>query len=273
MDEVDAGDTLLDRLGQGDTGAGRLGDLMGRRDALLIGPQLLGGHDAHVGAQERTVDQQRAAHVEAGVADVGVGDLAGGLAGVLQHGQGVAQHLGGVPLVGQAVPHRHPGQGGELLDLGLLVAAVLDAVEHAPQNPGGVRHGLLVAHLGARRVQVGDVGSLVVRADLEGAAGARRGLLEEESDVPARQAAFLLAGLLGRLELGGQLDERHPLCGREVELLEEAAALEAGEDGGVGCGERGHRGPFSAVSRDDGKARPTPTPTTAVGARRLPQAL
>ena len=192
---------------------------------------------------------------------------------MLKHRQGVAQHLGGVPLVGQTVPHRHAGQGGELLDLGLLVTAVLDAVEHAAQDPGGVRHGLLVTHLGARGVQVGDVGALVVGTDLEGAAGARRGLLEDEGDVPAFQVTNLLSGLLGRLELGGQLDERHPLGGGEVELLEEAAALEAGEDGGVWSGERGHKGPFSAVSRDDGEARSSPAPTAAVSARRLPQAL
>ena len=251
VDEVRARDSLLDRLGQGDAGAGGLGDLAGRLDARVVGPQLLGRHDARVGAEQRAVDEQRAPHVEAGVADVGVGDLAGGLARVLQHGQGVAEHLGGVPLVGQPVPHRHAGELGQGPHLGLGVATVLDAVEHAPQDPSGVRHGLLVPHLGARRVEVGGAGALVRRADLEGAAGARGGLLEDEGDIPAGQALDLAAGLLGRLELGGQLDEGHPLLGGEVELAQEAAALEAGEDDGIGSGqgEGGHAGPFSAVNR------------------------
>ena len=153
-----------------------------------------------------------------------------------------------MPVVGQAVPHRDAGQLGEGGDLGLGVAAVLQTVEHAAEHASGVGDGLLVADLGSGRVEVGDVSALVVRADLEGAAGAGGGLLEDEGDVPARQTLGFTTGPLVRLELGGQLDEGHPLIGAEVELAQETTALEFRQDGGVGGGksEGGHAGPFSA---------------------------
>ena len=58
--------------------------------------------------------------------------------------------------VGQAVPHRHAGVGGQLLDDLLGEAAVLDAVVHAAEHAGGVLDGLLLAHLGAAGIEVGD---------------------------------------------------------------------------------------------------------------------
>ena len=70
----------------------------------------------------------------------------------------------------------------------LAGAAVLDRVIHPAQYPGGVLHRLLVPDLRRRRVDVGDVGALVVRRHLERAAGTGGGLLEDQRDVLARQA-------------------------------------------------------------------------------------
>ena len=131
-----------------------------------------------------------------------------------------------MPLVGQAVPHRDAGLGGELLDALLPESAVLDAVEHAAQHAGGVGDGLLVAELRAGGVEIGDVGALVVGAHLEGAARARGGLLEEQRDVPPDEVLALGAGPLGGLQLTGEAEQMGPLLGREVGFLQEAAAVQ-----------------------------------------------
>ncbi len=151
---------------------------------------------------------------------------------MLGHGEHVGQHLGRVPVVGETVEHRHPPVLRQLLDGLLAVAPVLDPVEHPAEYPGGVLHGLLVAHLRTRRVEVGGGRALVGGGHLERAAGARRGLLEDQRDVLPAQALNLGPGLLGRLELGGQGDQAEKLLGGEVQLLEEVTAGEVyGHDG------------------------------------------
>ena len=70
------------------------------------------------------------------------------LAELLPRGQHIRQHLGGVEVVGQTVPHRHAGVAGQILHHRLLVAPVLDAVVQPSQHLGRVRQGLLLAHLG-----------------------------------------------------------------------------------------------------------------------------
>jgi hypothetical protein len=100
--------------GDGDPGPGAFGDL--RRDGLEVGVglQLGRGCDPHVHAE------QGPGGVVPGVAEIAIRDVAEVLQCVLGHGQDVGQHLGGVPLGGQPVPHRHPRvaatghQGGHL---------------------------------------------------------------------------------------------------------------------------------------------------------------
>ncbi len=145
------------------------------------------------------------------------------LVAVLHHGQDVADHLGGVELVGQAVPHRHAGVLAQDLHQLLAEAAVFDAIVHAPQHPGGVFHRLFVADLRAARPQVGDIGALVVGCHFEGAARAGGGLFEDQGDVLALQPLLLVAAVLGRFEVGGQLEQELQLVGGEVELFEKVA--------------------------------------------------
>ena len=127
-------------------------------------------------------------------------------------------------LVGQAVPDGDAGVLCELLDLGLLEATVLDAVEHAAEDAGGVGDGLLVAHLGAAGVKVGAAHAEVIRANLEGAAGTSGGLLEEKGDVLALEVAVGNAGALHVLEVGGEVQEVVDLLGGEVQELQEVTA-------------------------------------------------
>ena len=177
--------------------------------------------DVH--AQLRAADQERVAHVVAGVAQVAVGDPRERLGAVLGHGHDIGQDLRRVELVGQPVPDRHARVPRELLDDLLAEAAVLDAVVDAPEDPGRVLHGFLVPDLGPARPEVGHVGTLVVRGDLERDARPGRRLLEDEGDVPAAESLGLGPGRLGGLELGGQVQQEADLVGTEVEELQEAA--------------------------------------------------
>ena len=89
-----------------------------------------------------------------------------------------------------------------------------------------------MADLRAGRVEVGGEGALVVGGHLEGAARAGRGLLEDQRDVLAPQPGLLGAGVLGGLQLGGEVEQEAELLSREVELLEEVPVPEV----------RGHAG-------------------------------
>ena len=205
-------------------------------------PQLTRRAQPDVHAELDPADHQRVAHVVARVAEVAVGDVAQVLVAGLGHRENVGQDLGGVELIGEPVPHRHPGELRQDLDVRLRGSPVLDPVKGAAEHPGGVLHGLLVADLGPARLQVGHVCALVLGGDLERGASPRRRLLEDQRYVLARQVRLLVAGILRGLEVGGQLEEEPQLLGSEVELLEEAAVAEVewhravlclGGDGGV----------------------------------------
>jgi len=129
------------------------------------------------------VTSSEVARVVARVADVGEGDVGEVLTRVLAHREQVAEALRRVPLVGEAVPHRHARMLGELLDCSLASSAILDPVVDPPQHPRRVRRRLLVADLRAGRVEVRDVGALVVRGHLERRARPGRGLLEDQREV------------------------------------------------------------------------------------------
>jgi hypothetical protein len=157
---------------------------------------------------------------------VAVGDRVIGLAALLAHGEEVREHLGGMPLVGEPVVDGHAGVGGELLDIAVRGAAELDPVVHPAQHARGVGDGLLVAHLRPARIQVRDVGALVVGRHLERRARARGGLLEDQGDLLAGEPRHLGTGVLDRLQSGRQAQEVRELSLREVELLQEGAVAQ-----------------------------------------------
>ena len=116
-------------------------------------------------------------------------------------------------LVRQAVPDGHAGVFGQLLNDGLAVAAVLDAVKHPAQHPGGVGDGLLFADLAARRVQIGDFHAQIVGGHFKAAPGAGGGLLEEQNDVLAGEQVAADAGALFGLEVSGEIEHVADLAG------------------------------------------------------------
>ena len=89
----------------------------------------------------------------------------------------------------------------------LAEAAVLDRVVHAAEHARRVLDGLLVAHVRAARADEGDVRALVVGGDLERAARPGRVLLEDQRDLLADEPLLLAALLLGRLQLGGEVEQ------------------------------------------------------------------
>ena len=99
----------------------------------------------------------------------------------------------------------------------------LDAVVHAAQHSGRVLHRLLVPDLRRCRIDVGDVGSLVVRGDLECTAGAGGCLLEDQRDVLARQAVPRAARVFGALEVACQVEQIVQIPIGAVNQAEQAA--------------------------------------------------
>ena len=207
MDEVDALDRGLRVVGDGELGAVLLLELAGDAAVFVRRPQLLRAAQAHVHAHQAADDHERVAHVAAGVADIGVFDLRDRLVAVLAHGHHVGQHLGRVILVGEPVVDRHARVLGQLLDDLLAGAAILDRVEHAAEHARGVLGRFLVAHLRARRVEIGHLGALVVAGDLEGAARAGRGLLEDQADLLALEVLLLGARIFRALQVAGEIEQ------------------------------------------------------------------
>ena len=113
----------------------------------------------------------------------------------------------------------------QVLHGGLVEAPVLDAVEKPAQDLGGVLQGLLFAHLGAARVQIGDVGALLGGGHLEGTAGAGGGLFKQQHDVLALHGGLADAGAALGLQVVAQVQQVADLGGGKILQGQEAPAL------------------------------------------------
>ena len=183
--------------------------------------------DAHkVHTHLGSADHPGVTHVVPHVAGEHHLHLVQGLVAVLLNGHHVRQDLGGVVRVGEAVPHGHAGVFGQVLHGLLVVAPVLDAVKKPAQHLGGVLQGLLLAHLGAARVQIGDMGPLLGGRHLEGAAGAGGGLFKQQHDVLALEGRVADAGPALGFQVVAQVQEIADLRGGEVLERQEAPAFQ-----------------------------------------------
>ena len=205
---------------------------------FVAGPELFGRADPHVHAELGAHQQQRVGHVVAAVPDERESDVGQRLRAVLGHGEDIGEHLRGMELVGESVEHRHPGVLRQLLDDLLAGAAVLDRVVHPAEHPRGVLHRLLVPDLRRVGVDVGHVGTLVVRRHLERATGTRGGLLEDERDVLARQAGPAEAGVLRPLEIPGQIEQVEQVAIGVMDQAEQTAVAIVERHGGFSFGGR-----------------------------------
>ncbi|SCI64335.1 Uncharacterised protein [uncultured Blautia sp.] len=161
-------------------------------------------------------DHPGVAHIVPHVAGEHHLHLVQGLVAVLLNGHHVRQDLGGVVCVGETVPDGHTGVLRQILHHLLVVAPVLDAVEKPAQHFGGVLQRLLLAHLAAAGVQIGDVAPLLGSSHLEGAAGAGGGLFKQQHDVLALKGWVADAGPALGLQVVAQVQEITDLRGGEV---------------------------------------------------------
>ena len=174
-------------------------------------------------AELRAHDHEGVGNVVAGVAEereLAAAEIAELLAG----GHDVGEHLRGMELVGQAVPHGNAGVLRQIFHDGLLEAAVLDAVKHTAENLRRVGEGFLLAHLGGAGVEERDAHAEIARADFKGAAGAGGGLFEEQDDLLVGEPLVLNAVVLQTLELNGEVDEVIDFFRSEVKKSEKTSA-------------------------------------------------
>ena len=66
---------------------------------------------------------------------------------MLPYGEKIRQHLGGVVLIGQAVPDRHTGVLCQFLHDFLSETTVFDALIHSSQNSCCIRNAFLLSNL------------------------------------------------------------------------------------------------------------------------------
>ena len=127
--------------GQGRAGLG--GDLPALFHQSRVRLVLFGGAGGKVQAHLGAAHHKAVAHVVAGIAEIDEVDSLQ-MAEMLPDGQEIGQDLGGVELVGQAVPDGNACIMGQILNDLLAVAPVFDAVKHPAQDPGGIRNGFLL---------------------------------------------------------------------------------------------------------------------------------
>ena len=173
-----------------DAGAGLGGDLRAISCTLLVRPRSPSAPPcARRMPSIAPHDQQRVAHVVAGVAEEGIGDLGARLVGVLDAWSACrpASGSGATRRSGRCRPARRR-----------ICASSSTMPWPEPRNSmasymrPSTRAVSFIDSLWpiwrAARVEVGDVRALVVGGDLEGAARAGRGLLEDQADLLARRA-------------------------------------------------------------------------------------
>src|SRR3712207_5599919 len=164
---------------------------------------------------------------EDGIRDIGVTGVQT-CALPISDGKEVGEGLAGVVGVGEAVYDGDLGGLGELLDLLVVEGPDHDGVYVAGEDAPGVRRGLPLADLYLLRQQVEGVAAELVHADLEGDAGAVRGLLEDHSQRPAAQGPEGDARPLEPLCLGGFVEDEARLIRGELGQCEAVAAGEGG---------------------------------------------
>jgi len=217
--------TLGGVVGELEDRAGLAGDLMALFDEPLGGHQLLRAAGAVVQTQLGADDHEGVGHIVARVAEEGqLAPLE--IAELLARGQHVREHLGGVKIVGQAVPHGDAGILCQILDDRLLEAAVFDAVIEPAEHLGRVGKRLLLPHLGRARIEEGDAHAKVARGHLKGAARTGGGLLEEQDDLLVAEPFMRGAGLLHALELRREIEKIPDLLGRIVQQGKKASAAD-----------------------------------------------
>ena len=126
-------------------------------------------------------------------------------------------------LIGQAVPHRHGGVTGQLLNHTLPMPPVLDAVEHAGKHTGGISHRLLLSDL-RPCAEHGAMRALIIRRCFKRAAGTRGILFKNQGDAPPVQQAGFRAMPAGRFEARRKIQQKAQFLGAVIGNFQKMSA-------------------------------------------------
>jgi len=239
VDEIGTLDAL-DVVGDGDGAAGLLavGLADGEKVDGLVDADAAVGDLMALGAELHEIHAHLGAHEHEGDADLrGITDegqlavldlLAGGQ--VLDHGEQVAELLGGMVVVGHRVQDRGLGVLRELDDVGMTVDARHDDVDEAADHVGGILEGLVTAELDLAGSQVLRVTTELPHGGLEGDARTGGRLLEDHAQRLVLEDLGIIPRLDALLERQGQLHHVEDLLlgeviGVQIVLLSHLASL------------------------------------------------
>ena len=147
---------------------------------------------------------------------------------MLDHGEQIGHDLAGVRHVGEAVDDRHRGVGRHFLDLGVIVGAQHDAIDHPAEHPRGIGDGLAPAQLARTRIEDQHAPAQLPHGDVEADAGAGRVLLEHQRQHAALERGIGIGRALGqahtrRLAINRIIDHRRDIVAPGIAEVEEMA--------------------------------------------------
>jgi hypothetical protein len=143
-----------------------------------------------------------------GVADEGHMQVFQALASrhVFEHGGHIADDLGRMVVIGQAVEHRHVSVFGEFGHGLVLQSTAEDGVAHAREDFGGIVHGLAHAEVNLTRLEIEGVAAQFGHGHLERDARAGGGFFENHGQRSALQQFRRAALLIGGFDAAGEFD-------------------------------------------------------------------
>ena len=106
---------------------------------------------------------------------------------MFDHGQQIGDDLAGMRFVGQAVDHRNGRMARHFLDLGMIVGAQHDGIDHPAQHAGGIGDALAAPQLAGGRIEDQHAAAQLPHRDVKADTGAGRILLEHQRQHMARQ--------------------------------------------------------------------------------------
>ena len=219
------GDSLIDVVLKLQDSAGFSGDLFTGINEGGIGPVLFRRAGDKVHAHLGTADHERIAHVVTGVAHIDKLN-AFQITEVFLDGQEVGQDLGGMELIGEAIPDRNAGILREIFHDILTETAVFNAVIHAAQNTGGIGNTFLFTDLASGGIQISAVHSQIIGGNLKRATGTGAGLFKDQGNVFPGTAGMRNACFLFGLKVSSKIQERRDLIGSKIKKLQEAITFE-----------------------------------------------
>jgi hypothetical protein len=116
---------------------------------------------------------------------------------MLHQGQQIRHDLARMRLVGQSVDDRHAGVMRQFLDLGVIVGADHDRIDHAAEHPCGIGDGFAAAQLHPARFHDNGAAAQLPHRHIERNARAGGIFLENHGQYAPRQWCIGIGATLG----------------------------------------------------------------------------